>query len=190
MRWASTHIPSSIGEPDHAERCQCIAVLQRAGRRRCQRARRARLASRACIWNGIAGRSHVRHQVTAACPAASRPWRLGEQQGSHAGPASHRARGAVRPLDARGATGGRGFGWLVPAFRQGARVSGGLPLDYLSRLNRNGNPGRSRDRCCGGRKGGLTRARALRTRRWRRRSRPSGRALARQPVPTRHEGGS
>ena len=43
---------------------------------------------------------------------------------------------------------------------------------------------------CGCRNGGLTRARALRKRRWRRRSRPSGRAPARQPVPTRHEGGS
>ncbi len=97
---------------------------------------------------------------------------------------------AARPLDVRGATGGRGIGWPGPAFRQGARVRGERPLEYLAGSNRNENPGRSRDRYCGGRKGGLTRARARRRRRWRRRSRPSGRALARQPVPTRHEGGS
>ena len=190
MRWAITHIASSIGEPDHTERRHAGTLPQREGRRRWQRTCRTGPASRVRIGNGIAGLSLVRHEGMAACSAASRPWRLEEQQGSRSGPASQRARGAARPLDVRGATGGRGIGWPGPAFPQVARVSRGLPLEYLAGSYRNEDPGRSRDRCCGCRNGGLTKARAPRRRRWRRRSRPSGRALSRQPVPTRHEVGS
>ena len=190
MRWAITHIASSIGEPDHTERRHAGTLLQRAGRTCCQRFCRT-WAHFACTgsWNGIAGRSHVRHQGTAACSAASRPWRLGEQQGSLAGTASQRRRGAARPLDVREATGGRGIGWLGLHF---GRVRGSA-ADCRSNIWRvrieMKIPAEAGIRC-GCRNGGLTRARALRKRRWRRRSRPSGRAPARQPVPTRHEGGS
>ncbi len=56
MRWAITHIPSSIGEPDHPERRHAGTLLQRAGRTRWQRFCRT-WAHGACIgcWNGFEG---------------------------------------------------------------------------------------------------------------------------------------
>lgn len=116
---------------------------------------------------------------------------LWKRQGSRAGrPRRRRRRAASRPDAGCGATGGRGIGGRIPASLKGARVVRGLPVENLAGLCRNADPSARRDRCSCSCRSGLTRARARQMTRSCRRSRPGGRALARQSGPALHEFGS